>query len=212
MLSYPACASPAETGSEPSAWCCLHCWGWGCCRPRPGTRHISNTTTSTTIITWNCSSDSWILPSCLRIKPEGEGEQMNAIHALTMSLSTIYPARSWRIHTSSEIPVAASWWWLYISDIFIKHKNKGVDFEASPQILFWHNEGELTSSFSLVRGALGLKQKSVAEWSSNNISTFLGSLLLCSERCTGRGLDIASLTIGDTLPWLTWVHFYHFVL
>ena len=72
----------------------------------PGTSDISNTSTSTTIITWNCSSDSWILPSCLRIKPEGE--QMNVVNALTMSLSTIYPARSWRIHTSSEIPVAAS--------------------------------------------------------------------------------------------------------
>ena len=90
-----------------------------------------------------------------------------------------YPARSWHIHTSSEIPVAASWWWLYISDIFIKHKKKGVDFfEASPQILFWHNEGELTSSFSLVRGALGLKQKSVAEYDHidhpTTVSPFLG--------------------------------------
>ena len=84
LLSYPACASQAETGSGPSAWCYPHCWGWGCCKPRPGTRDISNTHTITTVITWNCSSDSWILPSCLRIKPEGE--QVNVVHAFTVSL------------------------------------------------------------------------------------------------------------------------------
>ena len=45
LLSYPACASQAETGSGPSAWCYPHCWGSGCCKPRPGTRDISNTLT-----------------------------------------------------------------------------------------------------------------------------------------------------------------------